>query len=436
MTDLIIIGSGPGGYRAAAYAARKGLSVIIVESDKAGGTCLNAGCIPTKCLAHDAGIKDSDFTSAYERKELVTTHLRQGVEQILSQPGITFIHGEAKFKDAHTIIVNGNEFEAENIIIATGSVAKLPPVPGIDNKRVITSDEALKLTSLPTEIVIIGAGVIGMEFASVFARFGTKVTVIEYLKECLPMLDKDIAKRLRKSIEKQGVTFHMDSAVKEITETEVVFTANKNGTETRLDCHDAPILMATGRKPRLDTLDLDAAGVAYTSKGIVTDENMRTSQSNIFAIGDVTGKQMLAHAATFMGFRAVNTILGISDTIRLDIMPSAIFTYPEAATVGINEDQCKALGKECKCYKGYYRSNGKALAENEPEGMVKIIADEDNHIIGCTAYGAHAADIVQETTAFINRNSTISDIACTIHIHPTVSEILQDACWGKDNSTK
>lgn len=428
-TDLIIIGSGPGGYRTAGYAARNGLNVMVFESNKAGGTCLNAGCIPTKCLAHDAEAMPTDFASAMSRKAQVVGQLRQGVEQLLSQSGITLVNAEAKFKNAHTIIANGEEYEADNIIIATGSSAKMPPVEGIDNRRVITSTEALSFETLPSEIVIIGAGVIGMEFASILSRFGTKVTVVEYLKECLPMLDKDIAKRLRKSIEKQGVTFFMDSAVKAISDTEVVFVSNKNGKETHLECPDAPVLVATGRKPNCDGLNLKAAGIAYDGKGIDTDENLRTSQPNIFAIGDVTGKQMLAHAATFMGFKAVSTILGKPDKIRLDIMPSAIFTYPEAASVGLNEDQCKEQGLEYKCLKGYYRANGKALAINEPEGMVKIVADNNDKIIGCSAYGAHSADMVQEIAALMNRDSTIEDLACTIHIHPTLSEILQDACW-------
>lgn len=429
-TDLLIIGSGPGGYRAAGYAARNGLSVIVAERDQAGGTCLNAGCIPTKCLAHDASAAPSDFASAMERKALVTQQLRTGVEQLLSAPGITLVRGQAAFTDAHTVTIGDTTVEADNIIIATGSESRMPPITGIDNPRVITSTEALQLQSLPETMVIVGAGVIGMEFASILARFGSKVTVIEYLKECLPMFDKDIAKRLRKAIEKQGVTFFMDSAVSEITDEEVIFKSNKTGAETRLPCAGAPVLIATGRKPSVEGLNLEAAVVDYDAKGIKTDDCLRTSQPHIYAIGDVTGKQMLAHAATAMGFRAVNTILGKSDKIRLDIMPSAVFTYPEAATVGLSEDACKQLGKPCKCLKGYYRANGKALAIAEPEGMVKITADTDGTILGCTAYGAHSADMVQEIAALMNCNATTDDLASIIHIHPTLSEILQDMCLG------
>lgn len=429
-TDLLIIGSGPGGYRAAGYAARNGLSVVVAERDQAGGTCLNAGCIPTKCLAHDASAAPSDFASAMERKALVTQQLRTGVEQLLSAPGITLVRGQAAFTDEHTVTIGDTTVEADNIIIATGSESRMPPITGIGNPRVITSTEALQLQSLPETMVIVGAGVIGMEFASILARFGSKVTVIEYLKECLPMFDKDIAKRLRKAIEKQGVTFFMDSAVSEITDGEVIFKSNKTGAETRLPCAGAPVLIATGRKPSVEGLNLEAAVVDYDAKGIKTDDCLRTSQPHIYAIGDVTGKQMLAHAATAMGFRAVNTILGKSDKIRLDIMPSAVFTYPEAATVGLSEDACKQLGKPCKCLKGYYRANGKALAIAEPEGMVKITADTDGTILGCTAYGAHSADMVQEIAALMNCDATTDDLASIIHIHPTLSEILQDMCLG------
>ena len=428
-TDIIIIGSGPGGYRTAGYALQQGKQVVIIEKAEAGGTCLNSGCIPTKCLAHDAEANASDFPAAAERKRNVMNQLRQGIEQLLSAPGITLVRGEATFKDARTVTVDGIDYEADDIIIATGSSSKMPPVEGIDNPRVITSTEALNFQTLPAEIVIIGAGVIGMEFASILSRFGAKVSVIEYLKECLPVIDKDIAKRVRKQIEKlQGVTFYMDSAVKAINDNEVVFVSNKNGKETRLECPGCPVLIATGRKPNIEGLNLEAAGVEYSPKGITVNDNMLTSVPHIYAIGDVTGRQMLAHAATFMGFRAVNAIVGKADKIRFDIMPSAIFTYPEAAAVGLTEDQCKQQGIECRALKGYYRANGKALAIDEPEGMVKLVAGADGRILGCTSYGAHSADIVQEVTAYMNCNATVADIAYSVHIHPTLSEILQDAC--------
>ncbi len=427
-TDLLIIGSGPGGYRAAGYAARNGLSVVVAERDQAGGTCLNAGCIPTKCLAHDASAAPSDFASAMERKALVTQQLRTGVEQLLSAPGITLVRGQAAFTDAHTVTIGDTTVEADNIIIATGSESRMPSITGIDNPRVITSTEALQLQSLPETMVIVGAGVIGMEFASILARFGSKVTVIEYLKECLPMFDKDIAKRLRKAIEKQGVTFFMDSAVSEITDEEVIFKSNKTGAETRLPCAGAPVLIATGRKPSVEGLNLEAAVVDYDAKGIKTDDCLRTSQPHIYAIGDVNGRCMLAHAATMQGFRAVNHILGITDGIRFDVMPSAVFTTPEAASVGVSEDYCKEHSISYECRKAFHRANGKALAMNETEGLLKLIVESGTkRIIGCHAFGAHAADLVQEASVLICKDTTLPELHDMIHIHPTLSEILYSA---------
>ena len=238
-TDLVIIGAGPGGYRAADYAAHEGMQVVIVEQDEVGGTCLNCGCIPTKTYVHSAS-----FAEAFERQQQVVAQLRSGVEAILSQPCITLLHGHATFVDNHSVQVNGETIEARNIIIATGSSAKKPPIEGIDDPRVMTSTELLQLSKQPKRLCIIGAGVIGMEFASVFHRFGTEVVVIEFLKECLPMLDSDVAKRLRKLMEKRGIEFKMKTAVQKVAD---------------LDA-DA-ILIATGRKANTEGLNLEAAGI-------------------------------------------------------------------------------------------------------------------------------------------------------------------------------
>ncbi|ALO48894.1 dihydrolipoyl dehydrogenase [Hoylesella enoeca] len=443
-TDLLIIGSGPGGYRAAEYAARNGLQVVIVEEAEAGGTCLNCGCIPTKTLCRNAEVfnelKDGDvygislssplpkinFQRVIERKQQIVEQLRKGVETLMASPGITFLRGKAQLKDGKTVIVNGEEITADNIIIATGSRAKIPPIEGIDLSHVITSTELLDIDHVPQRLCIIGAGVIGMEFASIFSSFCSKVTVIEFLKECLPTLDSDIAKRLRKTLERNEIDFHLQSGVKKIEETghALTVTFEKKGKEAAVEADI--VLVATGREPRIEGLGLAEAGIAYDRKGITVNENMQTNVSSVYAIGDVNGRQMLAHAATFQGFRAVNHILGKADHIRFDIMPSAIFTHPEAGSVGMTEDSCKANDIECKCYKGHYRSNGKALAMNEFEGLIKLVIDAHGLIIGCHAFGAHASDIVQEVTALINRNTTITDLRDIIHTHPTLSEILQD----------
>ncbi len=452
-TDLLIIGSGPGGYRTASYAAKNGLHVTIIEKDQLGGTCLNAGCIPTKCLAHDAEVRIAalssfdtlpslDFVKVMERKNGVLNQLREGINTLLNQPDINLIKGEAHFVSDHIVEVGDRKIEAKNIIIATGSQAKLPPFINREDylnsptlkRSVVTSTELLSIDELPKRLIIIGAGVIGMEFASAFAAFGCQVVVVEYMKECLPMIDSDIAKRLRKMLEKRGVTFYMQSAVEKVippteednVDTVVVF--NKKDKEIKLEAD--LVLIATGRQPNVMDIGLDSTNIEYSLKGIPVDKNMETNINGVYAIGDVNARQMLAHAATFQGFRAVNHILSKQDNIRLEIMPSAIFTYPEAACVGKTEEQCKEAGIKYTIRKGFYRSNGKALSMNETEGMIKILIGEDGLILGGHAYGSHSADLIQELSALMNRDTTLEEICDIIHIHPTLSEILQDTLIG------
>ena len=400
-TDLIIIGAGPGGYRAAEYAAKNGLKVVIFEGSEVGGTCLNVGCIPTKTYVHSA-----TFAEARERMAQVVPQLRAGVEGILSHPNITLVREKGVFADAHTV----GDYTADNIIIATGSETKWLPIKGCDDPRVVDSTGLLNLDTLPKRLCIIGAGVIGMEFASVFHRFGSEVTVIEYLKECLPALDSDIAKRLRKLLEKRGITFKMKTAVENVA-----------------DIDADVILMATGRKPRVQK-DFANAGIEFDErKGVVVDDNFKTTVNGIYAIGDVNGKQMLAHAAEMQAIRAVNHIIGKKDGIDFSIMPAAIFTEPEAACVGPTEDQLKAVGSTYVCKKAFWRANGKALAMNESEGMLKLFVSPDDLIMGCHAYGAHAADIVQEVSVLMCKQTTLHELADMVHIHPTLSEILKNA---------
>ena len=401
-TDLIIIGAGPGGYRAAEYAAKQGLKVVIFEGSEVGGTCLNVGCIPTKTYVHAA-----TFAEARQRMSEVVPQLRAGVETILSHPNITLVKEVGRFVDANTV----NEFTAPHIIIATGSETKWLPIEGAKtDPRVVDSTGLLQQEVLPKRLAIIGAGVIGMEFASVFKRFGSEVTVIEYLKECLPALDSDIAKRLRKYLEKCGITFKMKTAV-----------------ENLADIDADLILMATGRKPRVQA-DFANAGIEYDErKGVAVDENFQTTVNGIYAIGDVNGKQMLAHAAEMQAVHVVNQILGKKDNIRFDIMPAAIFTEPEAACVGPTEDQLKSEGIAYTCKKSFWRANGKALAMNATEGMLKLLSDADGVILGCHAYGVHSADIVQEVSVLMCKHTTISELADMVHIHPTLSEILKNA---------
>ena len=413
-TDLIIIGAGPGGYRAAEYAAKQGLKVVIFEGSEVGGTCLNVGCIPTKTYVHSA-----TFEEARERMAQVVPQLRAGVEGILSHPNITLVRERARFVDNHTVTSltsNLSPLTSNNIIIATGSETKWLPIPGKDDPRVVDSTGLLNLETLPKRLAIIGAGVIGMEFASVFNRFGSEVTVIEYLKECLPALDSDIAKRLRKYLEKRGITFKMKTAVENIA-----------------DIDADVILMATGRKPRVQP-DFAKAGFEYDERqGITVDKNFETTVKGIYVIGDANGRQMLAHAAEMQAIHAVNHILGKTDNIRFDIMPAAIFTEPEAACVGPTEDQLKEQGIPYVCKKAFWRANGKALAMGETEGLLKLFVTPPSEgqggglILGCHAYGAHSADIVQEVSVLMCKHTTIDELADMVHIHPTLSEILKTA---------
>ena len=426
--ELCILGAGPGGYRAAEYAAKQGLKVVIFEGAEVGGTCLNVGCIPTKTYVHSA-----TFDEARERMAAVVPQLRSGVEGILSHPNITLVREKASFEN-HGIRTNSEIFTADNIIIATGSETKWLPIPGADNPCVVDSTGILNLDTLPKRLCIIGAGVIGMEFASVFRRFGAEVTVIEFLKECLPALDSDIAKRLRKQMEREGITFHMQCAVKQIADGEVFFENKKGQTES---VGADVVLMATGRKPLTEGLNLSAIGITPAPNGsIPVDDNFQVTSpstfhlppsTRIYAIGDVNGRQMLAHAAEMQAVRAVNHILGKTDGIDFNIMPAAIFTSPEAACVGPTEDQLKAQGIAYDCRKSFWRANGKALAMGETEGMLKLFASPEGEILGCHAYGAHSADIVQEVSVLMCKHTTLSELADMVHIHPTLSEILKSA---------
>ena len=421
-TDLLIIGAGPGGYRAAEYAAKQGLKVVIAEEGEVGGTCLNVGCIPTKTYVHAA-----TFAEARERMATVIPQLRSGVEGILSHPNITLLRGRASFVSSSECSICGDVVAAKNIIIATGSETKWLPIKGVDDPRVVDSTGLLQLDTLPKRLCIIGAGVIGMEFASVFNRFGSEVTVIEYLKECLPALDSDIAKRLRKQLEKRGVTFKMKTAVENIA-----------------DLDADVILMATGRKPRTAGLGLETLGVTLEKNGAIpVDDHFQLpllleragGEAGLYAIGDANGRQMLAHAAEMQAVHAVNHILGKTDAIRFDIMPAAIFTEPEAACVGPTEDQLKEQGIPYECHKAFWRANGKALAMGETEGMLKLFITPpsqggdggESRILGCHAFGAHAADIVQEVSVLMCRDTTVAQLRDMVHIHPTLGEILVSA---------
>ena len=455
--DLIIIGSGPGGYETALRAAQHGLVTALIESKNIGGVCLNEGCIPTKCFCRNAALLNDlknpsvygieqlsysfDFKKVIERKNQVVQSLKDGIKTLLKHPKIIFIQGTANFIDSHTVEVpnakdlNGQAVEtkytARNLIIATGSVPKFLPIEGAQLPGVCTSTEMLNIESIPQKLCIIGGGVIGLEFASIFQTFGSQVTVIEFCKEILPNFDSDIAKRLRMALKEKGITFFTQAAAQMIKKNEdstyTVLYNHKNETkETEADV----VLMAVGRNANVKSLNLSDIGLTFDKKGIYTNEYMQTNIPHIYAIGDVNGKCQLAHAATFQGIRALNHIIGKKDQIVINLIPAAVFTIPEAATVGLTEQQCKESGINFKTHKAFFRSNGKALAMNEPEGLVKLLSDETGKIIGCQILGPHAADLIQEIATLIYKEGTIADLRQSIHAHPTLGEVVMNAAWS------
>lgn len=446
--SLIIIGCGPGGYATAEYAAKEGMTVTVFEKGEAGGTCLNRGCIPTKVYCHAAtlvldnaqaagwGLWQSsppaiDFAQLHAHKDAVVAQLREGVETLMAQPGITLVRGAACLKDAHTVTCDGHDYTADYILIATGSHPVLPRVEGIDHPKVVDSTALLDRDTLPRHLIIIGAGVIGMEMASAFNAFGTEVTVVEFLKECLPMADSDLAKRLRKSLEKRGVKFYMQAAAKRVSDKTVTSPGNVALTFTQkgkdITVEGDLILAATGRGPNTEGLGLDAVGVAYDRHGIKVDDNFETSVKDVYALGDVNGRMQLAHAAEAQGRRVVDHLLGRERPLDVSLVPWAVFTVPELAGTGRTLDALKRedaqAGRPVET-KSFYRANGKAVTMDATDGLVKVVSMPDGKLAGCHVLGAHAADLVQEVSALISVGATVEDLRRVIHIHPTLQELI------------
>ena len=441
--DIIIIGAGPGGYETAVEATRKGLSVVIVERDALGGTCLNRGCIPTKALlrsaevvetirkAEEFGINASvnsiDFAKAAERKDAIVAQLRDGVASLLKNADVALVEGDAEIVSPHEVKIGDTTIIADKaIIIATGSEPSSLPIEGAE--LTINSDQLLSLTELPKSMTIIGGGVIGLEFAGILNNFGTEVTVVEYCKEILPNFDRDIAKRLRTALARRGVKFVVDAAVTSVAKADdggfAVSFERKGKTDSVVS--DA-VLMAVGRRPVLPKGAAEA-GVSIGRRGIEVDDNMRSSVAGIYAIGDVNGRCMLAHAASAQGRVALADIIGEKSGIDLSVIPSAVFTTPEAAMVGITEETAIANGIDVSVCKSMFRANGKALALGETDGLVKILYDNASGLVlGCHILGPHASDIITEVTLAIANRLTVTDILNTIHSHPTLSEVIPAA---------
>ena len=441
---IIIIGAGPGGYETALLAAKRGVEVVLFESGHVGGTCLNEGCIPTKSFCRNAEMLDSlkeasafgitdlsygfDFNAVLSRKNAVVEQLRSGVEGLLGHKLITLVRGKAAFKDSHTVVCDGEEYSADYIIVAVGSVSASLPVPGADLPGILTSKEILDISEVPQRLCVIGGGVIGLEFASVFRSFGSEVTVLEYCKDILPRFDTDLAKRLKQSLGKRGIEINTQAQVTGIAQMDdssycVIYL--RKGKEESVVADK--VLMAVGRRANLSSLNLADAGIEFTSKGIVVNDVMQTNVPHIYAVGDVNGKMMLAHAATFQGIVALDHIMGVQNDIDLNVMPAAVFTSPEAASVGMTEEDCKEAGMQVKCLKSFFRANGKAVTMGETDGFCKVVTSVDGRVLGCHLYGPHASDIVQEACALISRKASLEEFAGVIHTHPTLVEVLQSA---------
>lgn len=450
-TDLLIIGGGPGGYVAAIYASKNGLTVTLVEKSELGGTCLNVGCIPTKALVKSSEICHNANTASIfgveiegrisvnmkqviARKDQIKDKLVSGIDYLMSKNEINVISGQASFIDMYTVAVNGSQsymIKAKDIIIATGSKISKPAIPGLDLPFVLNSTTALSDTDLPKSIAIIGGGVIGMEFAFIYKNFGVDVHVIEFMDRILTMVDNDISNEMHAIAEEAKIKIHTGSKVlkiqSSINDAAVITYEDKNG--EHLIVSDK-VLVAIGREPDLDGLSLNHSDVSLNSRGrgIQVDSSMRTNIDHIYAIGDVTDIIQLAHVASHQAIVAVDNILGKSKEMDYSAVPNVIFTTPEIASVGINEDKAMAEGMDITIGRFSFKGNGKALTMNEPRGFIKLVKNNDSQkIIGGSIIGPDASSLISTLTLAIANGFTEKQITETIFSHPTTSEVIHEA---------
>ena len=442
--DVAVIGGGPGGYVAAIKAAQAGKKTVLVEQKNLGGTCLNEGCIPTKVLVKtvnmltdvkksaDFGIEGVDSKAVsvsmeklQARKQSVVKQLTGGVGALLRGNQVKVINRKASLVDSHTVLADGKSFTARNLILASGSE---PLMPGFityeGDTNIITSTEALSLKEIPESLTIIGGGVIGVEFAYVYAGLGTKVTVVELMEHILPMVDVEISSLAEKKLKKLGVTFHTGAKVKTVSGSNVIF--EKDGKEQSVSGQYT--LMAVGRTAYTDGLNAREIGLEFDRNAIKTDEFLRTNIENIYAIGDLNGKVMLAHTASREAEVAVANILGKGEIMNYDRIPSCIYMEPEIASVGLTEQQAREKYGEVKVGKFPLSANGKSLIEGDNCGMIKVILDGTYHeILGVHMFAVHATDMIAEIVAAMELEATAEEIISTIHPHPTVSEAIAEA---------
>jgi len=447
--DVATVGAGPGGYVAALRAAQLGAKVVCIERGPLGGVCLNEGCIPTKALLRTAEVYDLvrhagdvgvivdepvlDWAKAQRRKATVVKRMARGVGVLLSRAGVVVMEGEAKFVRADTLSVtlgDGVEtVQADHIVIATGSRTAQVPIPGLDGPNVIDHRGALELEVLPERICIIGAGAIGLEFASLFSAFGVEVTLIEMLPRVAPLMDVAISDGLNWSLSQRGVEILTSARVTEIAHGETgcrVAVETQDG-ERRIDVQR--VLSAIGRSPNVEGLGLEVLGIQPTRAGISVDDRMRTVAPNVYAIGDVAADgPMLAHVASRQGVVAVEDALGRASRMDYASVPSCIFSLPEAAGVGLTEDQAREAGHDVQVGVFPLQANGKAVAMGETDGFVKVVSERSNDaLLGVHIVGPHASDLILEGTLAISMESTLAEIERAIHPHPTLGESVSEA---------
>ncbi|HHY26865.1 MAG TPA: dihydrolipoyl dehydrogenase [Desulfitobacterium dehalogenans] len=443
---IAVLGSGPAGYVAAIRASQLGAEVVVIEEEDLGGVCLNRGCIPTKALLKTAEIavmakrskefgiesqlEAKNWSVAVDRKNRIVKNLNSGLDKLLRARGITVLKGMGTVLSERKILVQTTEevieVNCEKMILTTGAVPLIPSIKGIDSAGVITSDEALNLKALPESIVIIGAGVIGLEFAAMLGHAGVKVTIIELQDRILPNEDREAAAELQKIMKRQGIIFKLSASVTEIQKTEdgLIVTYSMGEKEFRHPCEK--VLVAAGRKINSDIFE--KLPLTIEKGAVVVDEFMETNVKGVYAAGDLVGGKQLAHLAFMEGRVAAENALGITSKVNYSAVPTCIYTNPEMASVGMTEEQAKRAGLSVKVGRFDFRNNGRALTLGEREGFVKVIADQDNTIIGGQILGVDASEMISELTLAITLKAKADDIADMIHPHPSLSEAIWEAC--------
>lgn len=453
--DVVVIGSGPGGYVAAIRASQLGLKTALVEKGNLGGTCLNVGCIPSKALLHSTEMlhfaKDKaanhgiqlegvsvDLTQLMKRKSTVVSTLKGGVEMLVTKKGGTIFKGLGVIQNPDTVLVKQDEGEitlkTRHIIIATGSTPiELPFLP-YDNERIVSSDQAIAFKRVPEKLAVIGASAIGLELGSVWARLGSEVTIIEYLPKVAPSFDDDICKLSERIFKRQGLKFHTATEVTgaEISGDKIVLKASKKGKEIEVEADK--VLVAVGRKANTADTGIDEVGVKLDDKGrVITDAHYKTNIPGIYAIGDAITGPMLAHKAEEEGVAVAELIAGKAGHVNYDVIPGVIYTDPEIASVGLSEQQAKETHIEVNTGKFNLSANGRAIASDVTEGMVKVIADaKTDKLLGVQILAHNASELIAAAVTHMEYGGSAEDLARTIHAHPTLSESLKEAALAAD----